>query len=514
MFKLNFEKTAIFVLILIIVISTANIYSQFFRAFIGRREPNVVHTDIIKNLGFPASLLKADQLYSQGMYDDAQNEYFKLTSMQNLSPQQKATVYFKLGVCNYKLNKYELAIDSFLKSTEYKTDDAVAYNNAAVCAFYKDDLGKAEELQKKAVSILPVIEYHYNLARIYEAAGKYEDSIKYYNAVVKAEENITREDRIDPVRIKNKVMKLMMNISDTEKISKELMIALKLKDPRDVFVLEDISMDIKNRNFKWNITKKDGHGRLHCSYDRQNSDPYNLINSIEWVIKSSGKTLYISKNDNFSFSLIDGNSYTVYLNINYSNNKQVSSYADISKSSGTYSNSVVTNLNKNPLDEKPKYYEYAMYEQLFEKNFSLSKNSYVDRFNVVWGRDDIEAKIMTKDFIDAQAALNILNTSDKSAGIWADMSALINDRQLKGRTIRVIFYAKKVSDNADLNFIIRSKVGKPYRNIPKKYQLEDKWNRYEVLVPISENAESLTMSFRTEPDKEIKIDGFIITIVK
>lgn len=512
MFKLNFEKTAIFVLILILGISTANIFSQYFSMFINRGDRNEVYTNVSQNISFPAGLLKADQLYKQGLYKEAQSEYFKLTSMTNLSSQQKATAYFRLGICNYKLEEYDIARDSFLKSAEFNTNDPVAYNNAAVSSFYLNELGKAEELQKKAIAILPVIEYQYNLARIYEASGRYLDSVKYYNAVVRGEENITREDRIDPVRIKNKVMKLSTNWSNAEGISNELMIALRLKDSREVFIIEDAGMDIRDKNFKWRISNENGRNKLYSSYDRKKSDPYNLIDSLQWTVKSGGKTVYTGKKDNFSLSLTEGNDYVVYLDINYSTNKQARSYVDVKRSGGLYSSNV--NPTTNPSNAKPKYYEFAAYEQVFEKDFRISRNGYVDRFNTSWGKDNIEAKIIDKDFIDAQSALYIKNTSGNNAGIWADLSSLLSDKQLKGRTIGIKFYARKVSANANLNVSIRTKVGKAYKNTPRKFQLEDKWKRFGIDVQIPGNAETLTMSFRTESGEEVKIDGFIITIVK
>lgn len=513
LFKLNFEKTAIFVLILILVISTANIYSQFFSMFINRREHNEVHTDIIKNISFPASLLKADQLYRQEMYKEAQSEYFKLSSMPNLSSQQKATVYFKLGICNYRLSEYDLAIDSFLKAAEFNTGDPVAYNNAAVCAFYQNELGRAEELQKKAIAILPVIEYHYNLARIYEASSRYEDSAKYYTAVVKAEENITREDRIDPVRLKNKVMKLMINISNAEEISKELMIALKLKDPREVFIIEDVNMDIKNKNFKWNIAKENGMNKLYSSYDRKKSDPYNLIDSIEWTVKSNEKTVYTSKKDSFSLALDEGKDYTVYLDISYGSNRRAASYADVMKSSGTYSTNVTPKPTPRPSEEKCKYYEYAVYEQVFEKSFVMSEKGYVDRFNAVWGKDDIITRLVSKDFIDAQNSLYIKNTSSRRAGIWADLSSLINDKRLKGKTIGIKVYAKKISDSAGLHVNMKIKTGRTYKNTLKRYELDSKWKQFSIELPIPKSADGLTVSFKTGIWEEVQIDGFIIYII-
>lgn len=516
LFKLNFEKTAIFVLILIVAISTANIYSQFINTSEVEREPNEIHTDLVQKVTFPAMLLKADQLYRQKMYEDAQSEYLKLTNMPDMSSQQKAIVYFKLGITNYRLNEYDLAVDSFLKSAEFNAGDPVAYNNAAVSAFYENDFKRAEEFQKKAVTELPVVEYYYNLARIYEASEKYEDAVKYYSAVANTEENITREDRIDPVRIKNKIMKLIVNVKNADSITKELMMALKLKDSREVFIIEDINMDIKGKDFKWNIVKENGYSRLYSSYDRKKLDPYNLIESLKWTVKKEGKTIYTSTADSFSVSILEGNNYTVYLDIKYGVDTQASSYAQVMKGSVASSKPATTIMPIEPpvVEERCKYYPTAIYEQVFDKDFDISEKSYVDRFGVVWGEDAVETKVMTKDFRDSGTALLIDNTSKKRAGIWTDLSSIVKDRQLRGRTIRVRFQARKITDVASLNINIRTKIGKSYNTVSKKPQLEFKWQEfvYDMIVPF--DADGLTMSFRTNSGGEIKMDAFYIQIIK
>lgn len=519
LFRLNFEKAAIFVLILILCISAANIFGQYISVYFSSSEPNRIHTDAPKNLSFPAMLLKADRLYDQGiqlndpaMLEEAQKEYFKLANMPNLSNPQKAAVYFKLGLCNYRLGKYDLARDSFLKSAGFNNNDPVAYNNAAVCSFYLNEPDKAEELQKIAVASRPAVEYHYNLARIYEASGRFVDSVKYYTAVIRGEDNITMEDRIDPVRIKNKVMKLMTNIKNADEISKELAIALRLNESREVFIIEDEDMDIKNKNFQWRIQNVNGVNRLYCSYDREKSDPYNLIESLQWTVKSDEKTVYTGKKDSFLLSLVDGYDYIVYLDIKYNSNKSARSFVNVTESSGMYSGHGKTAAN--PSDEKCKYYEYAIYEQVFDKDFRIRRNGYIDRFNTEWGKDDTEVFIMDKDFIDTKSALYIKNTSGKAAGIWADLSSLIKDKNLQGKTIGIKFYARKITANAGLDVVIRTKAGEIYKNIPRNYGLEYKWKRYGVDVLIPENGDGLTISFKTPSGEEVKIDGFIITIVR
>lgn len=518
LFKLNFEKSVIFVLILILFLSTANIFSQFNNTFINRKKAIVVDDNATKNIGFPASLLKADQLYKQKLYKEAQGEYLKITAMPSLSSQQRATVHFRLGICNYTLKEYDLARDSFIKSAEFNTNDPVSYNNAAVCSFYLNELDKAEELQKIAIASLPVIEYHYNLARIYEAWGRYGDSVKYYSAVIRGEENITKEDRIDSVRIKNKVMKLMTNLSNIEEITNELMIALRLKDVREVFIIDDVNMDIKDKKFKWNVADENGAYRLNCSYDREKSDPYNLIDSLSWTVERDGKAIFTGKKDKFSLSIVEGENYIVYLDIKYDGSKSASSYVDVMRSSDRYSATAKPKPSeapsKTPKEEKPKYYEYAAYEQVFEKNFIIKEKGYVDRFNVAWGKDEIITRMIDNDYIDAQGALYIKNISNRRAGIWADLSSLLNDKRLKGRTIGIRFYAKRDSEEAGLHVNIKTKTGKTYNNKIKRYQLDNKWQQFSIDLSIPEDADGLTMSFKTETWNEIKIDGFIITIVK
>ncbi|WP_446787004.1 tetratricopeptide repeat protein [Macellibacteroides fermentans] len=518
LFKLNFEKSVIFVLILILLLSTANIFSQFNDTFSKSKEHTKVDLNATKNIGFPASLLKADQLYMQGLYKDAQGEYLKLTSMPSLSTQQKATVYFKLGICNYTLKEYDLARDSFKKSAEFNSNDPVSYNNAAVCSFYLNELDKAEELQKLAIASLPVIEYHYNLARIYEAWGRYGDSVKYYSAVIRGEENITKEDRIDPVRIKNKVMKLMINMKNIQEMTNELMIALRLKDVREVFIIDDVDMDIKDKKFKWSVADENGTYKLYCSYDREESDPYSLIDSLNWNVERDGKTIFTSKKNKFSLSMAEGGNYVVYLDIDYDASKSASSYVDVTRNSSVYLANVRSKPSETqstaPKEQKPKYYEYAVYEQVFEKNFIIKEKGYVDRFNVVWGKDDIITRMITDDYIDAQGSIYIKNISNKRAGIWADLSSLLSDKRLKGRTIGIRFYAKGESDGAALHVSTNIKTGETYNNKVKRYQLDSKWKQFVIDLPIPRDADGLTLSFKTETWDELKIDGFIITILK
>lgn len=144
----------------------------------------------------------------------------------------------------------------------------------------------------------------------------------------------------------------------------------------------------------------------------------------------------------------------------------------------------------------------------------MSEKGYVDRFNTVWGKDDIITRMSDKDFIDAQNAIYIKNTIDRRAGIWADLSSLINDKKLKNKTVKVKFYAKKESEEAMLHVNIKVKTGDKYNNRVKRYQLDEKWQQFDFNLSLPANADGLTMSFKTGVWQEVKIDGFTMTLVK
>ncbi|MHB1394733.1 MAG: tetratricopeptide repeat protein [Clostridia bacterium] len=512
MFKLNFEKTAIFVLILILLISTANISTQFFGLAFSNKKVNTVEPGNVVNLSFPVMLLRADELYKEGNYKEAQSEYLILTKLTTISKQQKATAYFKLGLCNYAMKLYDMACDSFKQSSNYNTEDAVAYNNAAVSAYLANNLSIAESYQKQAIAILPAVEFHYNLGRIYESGKKYEDAVKYYIVALKGEDNITRADSIDPVRVSLKVIKLFPEKEDRDKLSKELFIALKLNDAREVLIVNDSEMDIKS-NFSVRLLNAEGVGKINCKYDRKEMDPYHLIDLISWVVKKDNKVVYTSSKDEFSMKVQEQDDYEVSLNIKYNGNKMKTTNKVITKWQIVDKLAQGRLLTYKSTGEVCKYYVYAAYEQVFEKDFRLSSKGYTDRFNVVWGKDNIETKIMEQDIIDAESSLYIKNTSKENAGIWADLTSLLDSKEFKGKTINIKFYARKITPNTKLNARLRVKEDRIYYTY-ESFNLDYRWKQYSMQLEVPENSTSLTISLGVKPDEEVKIDGFIINIVR
>ncbi len=496
---------------LILLISTGNIYTQFLGSDFHGRKVSIVEPGNAVKLTFPVMLLKADELYKQGRYEDARSEYLRLTSLTTISKQQKATVYFKLGLCNFAMKQFDMAVDSFIQSTDYNTGDAVAYNNAAVSAYLANNKAAAEDYQKKAISMLPAVEFHYNLGRIYESDKKYEDAVKYYMAVLKGEDNITRNNAIDPVLLNIKVNKLFPDKAVRRELSKDLIMALKLKDARDIFVIEDAEMQA-GIDFDTRIANVNGVNKLYCKYNRNDMDPYHLIDSLNWTVKSKGRTIYTGTRDEFAITIDNQNNYDVSLNIKY-NDKIKSKNKIISKKQIKDLNASSKTQPTEYWMEKSKYYVYAVYEQVFEKGFNISSRGYTDRFGVEWWKNNIKTELMEKDIIDAESSLYIKNDSNQNAGIWADLSPLLENKDLKGKKINVKFYARKITEDAQLVSRLRVKADQIYYAYDN-FILDYKWRQYSLSIEIPEDSSNLTFSLQIKPGEEIKVDGFIVNIAR
>lgn len=515
--KLNFERAVLLAIVLIVPISTANMFWQYIPLM--NKDENVPIEYINKdqsgsgNRAFQTLLLKADSLYAMQNYKDAAAEYVSMIYNVAINSEQKIYANYRLGMCYYYLKDYAKSSESFVAAAEANNNDALAYNNAAISAFMMKDYNKAVTYEKEAMSSLPVVEYYYNLGRIYETMGNYEDAARNYIAVSKGEENITYIDRIDPIRIKNKIVRLFPDKEKRNELSQGIVIALKLKDSREAFLIDDSTMEIKSADFKWQIESQKGSDKLYCNYDKIANDPYNMIEAMLWTVKSGGKTVFTGSKDNFSLKIDPSKKYTIDFKIDYSGGKE------------KLSSRVIQNRIAEPdIVIKPdpvvkpaqicQYYNYAVYEQVFEKGFKLSTKGLVDRFGTVWGKDDIATEIMEKDSpIDSGTSLYINNTSEDDAGLWANLDTLLKDKNLKGKTVGIRFYARQITENPQLTLQVRVRVDQTYDTHTNYFYLDNRWQQMYTKIKIPQDADGFTISFKVNPGEEIKLDGFIITII-
>ncbi len=505
--KLTFEKAALFTLILIIGISTANIYSQFLymRFPKGGEDTPMVNPWTAGRL--VTATLDADKLYSEGKYQETIDEFAKLLITGSLFADQKAYAYFTMGMCQFNLKEYDKAKDSFTSSILYEPGDAAAYNNAAISAYNADNLEEALQYQKKAVEMLPAVEYYYNLGRIYESMEDYKNAVESFLSVAKGEENVTL---VDPVRVKNRVANLYPDLKKREEIAKGVIVSLKLRDYTNVLMIEDIDMEILDTDFSVAVKDTNQGKRLYVSYDREKNDPYHLINEVSWKVVSGSNVLFSGRYNSFSMEVFENNNYKITLSIKYKGSKVKERQSNIAVTKVGFKESKSGETLK-PNQQYTKIYEYAVYEQLFDKYFKLTTQGYYDRFNVLWAKDNITSNIMTVDFRDSGTSLYLENKLDYDGGIRANLTPLLNDKDLRDRTVRVRFWARKITSKENMEVVIRA--GNEIYSFDK-LDLQYKWKQLNMEFYVPKNANNFTFSLKIKPEEQVKIDGFIVMIVK
>ena len=510
--KLTFERAVLIVFVLIILISTSDITGKYIFKFARNFYKPIASSEPSPNIGFPTMLMNADNLYKEGDYENASKEYFAMTLNNTLSIEQKAHAYFRLGVCQYNLGKFDLAVDSFGKVIGFSPDDSVAYNNAAVSAYRAKDITKAIELQRKALVALPAVEYYYNLARIYEDNEDYDNAANNYLVVAIGEQNITQIEHIDPVRIKEKVARLQSkNQKSVSETINNVLIALKLKDNREIFTINENEMQLKQGDFIVKVENQKNSKNIVAEYDREKYDPYNLISELIWTIFRDGKQIYKKSGDKITAKTVYGGDYEVRLSIKYNGNKEMLSAKTlkINEYQSTIDNGLV---DKTPIikNNKPtKTYEYAVYEQLFESDFDIRDIGYVDKYSVVWGKDNVNTQ-KVKSELDKSNSLLIKNESKNDGGIWLNLDSLIKQDNLYGKKVNIRFFARKITENVTLDVKARAKTKELIILTQRNFDLDFKWKEYSMYVSIPIDASGLTISIKTEPGQEYKIDTFLL----
>jgi len=513
--KLTFERAVLIVFILIILISTSEITGRYIAKVVKKSPVTLGNGESGPNLGFSTVLMAADNLYKLGDYEGAAKEYFELTLNNTLTFEQKIHANFRLGVCQYNMKNYDLAVDSFDKVVAMNPNDSVACNNAAVSAYRANNMKKAIELQQKALTILPAVEYYYNLARMYEDSEEYQLAAENFLVVAKGEQNITKAERIDPVRVMEKVVRLQpkQQESMTDSANK-ILIALRLKDDRDVFIMNENEMKLKQGEFLVNVENVKGAKNIVGQYDRDNYDPYGLISELIWTVYKDGKQISKRIGDKIVVSAKESGSYEVKLHVKYNGNKEMISTKTVTIKEylstiddGTKEEVIV----KNPVKRDTKTYIYSIYEQLFEDDFNIITSGYTDNYNAVWGKDNfIEASFNKTLAVDKSSSLLVKNRNKKDAGLWVNLDSLLEKDDLKGKQVSISFFARKVTDNANLDVSVRVKSNNMIATTPESFSIPYQFEQQRMVVYIPEDATGFTVSIKTSPGEQFNIDGFTI----
>lgn len=515
--KLTFEKAVLIVFILIILISTSEITSKYLaRAVNAFKEPTTSLSEGIKP-SFPTMLMTADRLYREGNYKEAATEYLTQTLNTALRIEQKTYAHFRLGICQFILKNYDLAYQSFNNVITATPNDSIAYNNAAVSAYYAGDIEKAIELEKKALQLMPIVEYYYNLARMYEDSEKYELAANNYLIVAVGEQNITKVQNIDPVRVKEKVAKLLPKATaPAGSTADKVLIALPLRNNTDALVIEDNEMTLKTNEFIVKVDNQKNTKNITALYNRTKNDPYGLISELVWTVYKDGKQINkkISSNS-INIEANTGGNYQVRLNIK-ANGKELQSIKDVSIKEN---NSTINDggkgdiITKPPVAQPSKYYFNSLYEQLFESDYKVNFSNFTDKHGIVWGKDSGVRLSLNKKYVrDRESSLVVNNTSDKDAGIWINLDSLLKEANIKGKIIYINFYGRKITENAEVFVSARVKTKEMIATTRgSKPELGNQFEYKSIRVYIPEDATGITVSIKTIANEQFNIDGFTIT---
>ncbi|MEA4848237.1 MAG: stalk domain-containing protein, partial [Clostridiaceae bacterium] len=179
-----------------------------------------------------------------------------------------------------------------------------------------------------------------------------------------------------------------------------------------------------------------------------------------------------------------------------------------------YEGKEIDRVTVHVVDVVPKYYPAAFYEQVFETSFRLNKPNFIDGFGAVWNKKSgVVAEINENDYVDTGSSLKILNYSSVNSGVTVDLTKLLENRAIKGKTITLKIYAKGMIEDSKLYAVanIKSKSA----NIKKENSVtldEDKWKSIELLkLDIPAKVQELTLDIATEHNGEIMIDAFTMT---
>lgn len=147
---------------------------------------NVVGYSVEDNSDIEESTVNAAKKhYKEGRYDMAARLYLGL-----LNTGASSRLYLDVGLCYYKMNNLDSAIDYLNRAITLDTRNSIAYSYIGNCYFRKLDAQKAIENWMTARSISPKDEFVcLNLAIAYFAKNVTYESIFYYDKYLKYAQN-------------------------------------------------------------------------------------------------------------------------------------------------------------------------------------------------------------------------------------------------------------------------------------------------------------------------------------
>lgn len=178
----------------------------------------------------------------------------------------------------------------------------------------------------------------------------------------------------------------------------------------------------------------------------------------------------------------------------------------------SYGGKEVDRVTAYVVDIVPKYYPVSNYEQVFDTTFRTDKPNYTDAYGAVWNKmTGVVAKINEDESMDTKSSLDILNYSEDGSGITVDLSKLLENRSIKGKTCIIKMSAKGVTEKPTLYIKASSKSKYELVNKDNTISLDNIWKGYELLkLNIPADATEFTLSIATGKNQQIRIDAFTL----
>ena len=149
----------------------------------------------------------AKKHFSNADYDSAIKLYLGL-----LKTSASSKLYLEVGLCYYKKNEFDIAIEYLIHATTMDNKNATAFSYLGNCYFRKLDANKAIENWTNARSLSPQDEFVcLNLAIAYFAKNKSYESIFYYDKFLKYAQN---KDTTQYKSIQSNMNDLFRNAND------------------------------------------------------------------------------------------------------------------------------------------------------------------------------------------------------------------------------------------------------------------------------------------------------------
>lgn len=166
------------------------------------------------------------------------------------------------------------------------------------------------------------------------------------------------------------------------------------------------------------------------------------------------------------------------------------------------------------VDVVPTHYPLSYYEQVFDTFFRIDKTSCTDAYGAVWNKKSgILATTNENDGKDTGSSLNIKSYSPSEEGVTVDLTKLLENRAIKGKTSVLKIYAKAIAEGSEL--YVKANIRSSYASINKEntIALGSTWKGVELLkINIPEDTQELTLEIATGQNGEIRVDGFTMTL--